>query len=100
MYQEEKEDLGDYEIDDCGSRFVFWCISEHGPFRAYLFKMKLSDNEWCRYCGAYPETAIHLANECEAIDLTVSESYEESKSALERKSNALIKKLKTDDLYV
>lgn len=41
-----------------------WCLTESGPFKNYLFKMNLVDDDLCRFCSYSRETAQHLIYEC------------------------------------
>ena len=64
MYLEEKENCGDYgdygDLGEITSKYVFWCISGHGPFKNYLNKMKIADDKLCRYCKLNDETPLFL----------------------------------------
>ena len=96
LYLKEKKSFGfDLNIDETSSRYMIWCISTHGPFREYLNKRKLVENEWCRFCKMVPETVIHLVNECEYIKLENLKllEYEVNEDNLEKLVNELIKKL-------
>ena len=64
LYLEEKDTYGSYNnLDETSSRYVFWFITKHGPFKSYLYDKKLADNDWCRYCHLTPETPFHLMSE-------------------------------------
>ena len=42
MYLEEKSDYGAFgDLDEVSSRYIFCCISSHGPFKEYLFRLRM-----------------------------------------------------------
>lgn len=58
------------EIDMCKHRYTIWCLTNTGPFRAFLNKI-FSDrfNRYCRYCGINSETSHHLLYDCEILKI-------------------------------
>ena len=64
-------------------RYTIWCISNTGPFRAFLHKIGLADEPSCRYCGHDSETSYHLVNECEYTRRSTTESTESTKSTID-----------------
>ena len=58
----------DLDVVASKSRFVIWWISNRGPFRDFLNRIKIPNVErWCRYCYSFPETSYHLLFECEQM---------------------------------
>lgn len=66
-------------------------MSKNGPFKCYLKKIKITDNEWYRYCYTIPEIPVHLIYKCNHLNLELKENYN-----LEEISKCLIKKLIRD----
>ena len=52
---------------DLTIRQSIWCITGCGPFKSYLFKMKLADDDVCRFCYLNIETSKHLMFECDYL---------------------------------
>lgn len=98
MYLEEKDSYGDYgDLSEIKSKYVFWCISNHGPFRSYLFKMNLKDNNICRYCKVAEETSLHLISCENLLNLIDIVNTEDQIYNLETNASLIIKKLLKDD---
>lgn len=63
-------------------KYVLWVVTGKGPFRDYLNLVKIANDKWCRYCWLYPETAIHLVEECEQIDRNLYNPHREEEFQL------------------
>jgi hypothetical protein len=48
-------------------RWIVGIFTGHGKFRYHLKKMKLTEDDVCRFCGIEPETAEHLLCSCTAL---------------------------------
>ena len=87
--------LGSYkcngEVNEIRSRFSFWCITETGPFKYYLYKIKKSEDIFCRFCGFGVETAEHLLFECRSINILLNNTF--TTKQLDECSKILIEKL-------
>ena len=59
------------DLDEIDPKYVIWCASKHGPFKTYLKRMNLAENDWCRYCHSVPETPIHLVSECDRFGFSL-----------------------------
>jgi hypothetical protein len=55
-------------IFDSKSRYTLWCLTDTGPFRSTLYKMKLVDSDCCRYCHYSIENFSHVMNDCEKFN--------------------------------
>ena len=50
--------------DTITHRFTIWCLTDTGPFRAFLYKIGKAENPNCRYCATDNETPTHLLLTC------------------------------------
>ncbi len=48
-------------------RWIVGIFTGHGKFRYHLKKMKLLEDDYCRYCNLDSETAEHILCDCEAL---------------------------------
>jgi hypothetical protein len=97
-YLDKKESFDrciDYDIDNTKSKYLIWCISRNGPFKSFMKKIGIVDNDWCRYCHCVPETPVHLINECFKINL-----IKDNQVNPENLADFLIKKLLKDKQLV
>ena len=56
---------------------LIWFIVDHGPFRSYLFRFNLADDDTCRFCLEDVESPSHLLFSCCKFDRFPSNNVEE-----------------------
>ena len=66
-----------FKIGETTRKETFWCLTEAGPFAAFLTKVGIMDDDSCRRCRLSKETASHLLFECEQIpeNITLPNNY-------------------------
>ena len=60
-----------FDTLDITKRTTVWALTEAGPFRQYLYKCNLAEEETCRFCQQSVETAQHLII-CEHFDFNIT----------------------------
>lgn len=54
----------DFDTLDINCKEAIWCLTETGPFKVHLFKLKLVNDLICRYCNYENETVYHILFNC------------------------------------
>lgn len=54
----------EFDVDYLKHRFSLWCLSGIGPFKEFLFKIKVTEDNYCRFCHYETETSTHLLYDC------------------------------------
>jgi len=62
-------DMSYPNVEQIRSRFIFWIVSNTGPFKSFLFNtLKIGDDDQCRFCKMCIETSSHLLK-CDYLNL-------------------------------
>jgi hypothetical protein len=85
-------------VQNSKSRFTLFVITDTGPFKSTLYKMKIVKDEKCRYCDNDRENSNHLFYDCNKFKTSNTTDNQLTPESFEARCIKIVKQLHKDTI--